>query len=42
MNSNIAILTTVINHELYQKSSQLFPQNIQKYVIDGTNGMLRS
>ena len=39
MNSNIAILTTIINNELYQKSSQLYPQNIQKYVIDGTNGM---
>ena len=39
MNSNIAILTTVLNWELYQKSSQLFPQNIQKYIIDGTNGM---
>ncbi|SHG30880.1 hypothetical protein SAMN05443549_103208 [Flavobacterium fluvii] len=37
--SNIAMLTTVINKELYQKSSQLFPKNIQKYVIDGTNGM---
>lgn len=36
---NIAILTTVINNDLYQKSSQLFPQNIQKYVIDGTKGM---
>jgi hypothetical protein len=39
LNSNIAVLSTVINEELYQKSSQLFPQNIQKYVIDGTNGM---
>lgn len=39
MNYNIAILTTVINYELYQKSSQLFPPNIQKYVIDGTDGM---
>lgn len=39
MNSNIALLSTVINKELYQKSFQLFPQNIQKYVIDGTNGM---
>ncbi|MFE3869505.1 hypothetical protein ACFX5E_15680 [Flavobacterium sp. LS2P90] len=39
MNSNIAILSTVINKELYQKSSQLFPKNIQKYVIDGTQGM---
>lgn len=38
-NTKIAILSTVINNELYQKSSQLFPQNIQKYVIDGTNGM---
>ena len=37
--NNIAILSTVINFELYQKSSQLFPQNIQKHVIDGTNGM---
>lgn len=38
-NSKIAILTTVINKELYQKSSQLFPKDIQKYIIDGTNGM---
>jgi hypothetical protein len=38
-NSNIAILSTVINKELYKKSSQLFPLNIRKYVIDGTNGM---
>jgi hypothetical protein len=37
--SNIAILSTVINKELYKKSSQLFPSNIQKYVIDGTNCM---
>jgi len=39
MNSNIAIITTVINKELYNNSSQFFPQNIQKYVIDGSNGM---
>lgn len=39
MNSNIAILSTVVNKELYKKSSQLFPQNIQRYVIDGTQGM---
>lgn len=39
MNNNIAILTTVINQELYQKSSIFFPKNIQKYVIDGSNGM---
>lgn len=38
-NSKIAIISTVINQELYQKSSQLFPENIIKYVIDGTNGM---
>ncbi|WP_395059656.1 hypothetical protein [Flavobacterium sp.] len=37
--SNIALLTTVANFELYKKTSPLFPQNIQKYVIDGTNGM---
>lgn len=37
--SNIAILSTVVNKELYKKSSQLFPPNIQKYIIDGTNGM---
>lgn len=38
-NSKIAILSTVINFELYSKSAQLFPENIKKYVIDGTNGM---
>jgi hypothetical protein len=38
-NSKIAIITTVINQELYQKSSQLFPENVLKYVIDGANGM---
>lgn len=38
-NSKIAIISTVINKELYEKSSQLFPKNITKYVIDGTNGM---
>jgi len=37
--SQIAILTTVINFDLYAKSSLLFPKNIQKYVIDGRNGM---
>lgn len=37
--SKIAILSTVINFDLYEKSSQLFPENIQKYVIDGRNGM---
>jgi len=38
-NSKIAILTTVANFELYRRTSQYFPIGIQKYVIDGTNGM---
>ncbi len=38
-NSNIAIVSTVINFDLYAKSSAFFPQDIQKYVIDGRNGM---
>lgn len=37
--SNIAILTTVINFELYSITSKLFPIGIRKYVIDGRNGM---
>ena len=37
--SPIAILTTVANFDLYQKTVQLFPKNVQKYVIDGRNGM---
>jgi len=37
--SNIAILTTVINFELYGITSKLFPNRIKKYVIDGRNGM---
>jgi len=37
--SNIAILTTVANFELYRITSKLFPKDIKKYVIDGTNGM---
>jgi len=37
--SNIAILTTVANFELYQKTSQYFPKDIKKYIIDGRNGM---
>ncbi len=36
---NIAILSTVVNFDLYQKSSLLFPKDIPKYVIDGRNGM---
>jgi hypothetical protein len=37
--SKIAILTTVANFELFQITSVFFPEGIQKYVIDGTNGM---
>lgn len=37
--SNIAILTTVANFELYNLTSKLFPKGIKKYVIDGRNGM---
>lgn len=37
--SKIAIISTVINFELYEKSAALFPQEIQKYIIDGRNGM---
>lgn len=35
----IAIVTTVINFELYKKSSRFFPEGVPKYVIDGRNGM---
>ena len=37
--SSIAIITTVSNFELYNKTSCYFPPDIQKYVIDGTEGM---
>ncbi|OWP76039.1 hypothetical protein BWG23_09060 [Flavobacterium oreochromis] len=37
--SKIAIITTVINWDLYDKSSQYFPNHTDKYVIDGTEGM---
>lgn len=37
--SKIAILSTVNNFGLYEKSSALYPQQIQNYVIDGRNGM---
>jgi len=37
--SNIAILTTVANFELYSITSKLFPKTIRKYVIDGREGM---
>lgn len=38
-NSKIAILSTVNNFVLYEKSSSLYPKDIQSYVIDGRNGM---
>jgi hypothetical protein len=38
-NKKIAIVTTVINCELYKKSSQFFPEDISRYVIDGRDGM---
>ncbi|MFD1095239.1 hypothetical protein [Salegentibacter chungangensis] len=34
-----AIITTVANFELYNRTSNLFPENIRTYVIDGRNGM---
>jgi hypothetical protein len=37
--SKIAIITTVANFELYKKTATIFPENIDKIVIDGTNGM---
>ena len=39
MSSKIAIISTVINFELYSKTSHLFPGGITHYVIDGRNGM---
>lgn len=37
--TKIALLTTVCNFELYNKTSKLFPEGIELYVIDGRNGM---
>lgn len=37
--SKIAIVTTVASKNLYVKTASLFPKGINKYVIDGTNGM---
>lgn len=37
--SKIAIVTTVASRKLYAKTASLFPKGIDKYVIDGTNGM---
>lgn len=38
-NKRIALLTTVINWDLYKRSSVYFPDSTERYVIDGTNGM---
>lgn len=35
----IALLSTVINFDLYSRSSVLYPESIDKYVIDGRTGM---
>lgn len=35
----IAIATTVVNFELYNKTVKFFPKNIDLYVIDGRKGM---
>lgn len=37
--SKIAILTTVVNFNLYKKTSVFFPREIKRYVIDGRNKM---
>jgi hypothetical protein len=37
--NKVAILTTVANFELYKKTSNLFPEGIRSFVIDGRNGM---
>lgn len=39
LKNKIAILTTVANFELYEKTSNLFPEGIRSFVIDGRNGM---
>jgi len=37
--SKIAILTTVVNFDLYRKTSSFFPGTIKRYVLDGRNRM---
>lgn len=37
--SKIAIISTVINFNLYEKTSIYFPNGIRKYIIDGRNKM---
>ena len=36
--SQIAIVTTVASFKIYSKTANLFPQGIDKIVIDGTTG----
>ena len=35
---NIGTLSTVVNFDLYHRSAALFPNEVPKFVIDGTNG----
>lgn len=35
---SIALVTTVSNWELYEKTSKTFPKNIKLFVVDGTKG----
>jgi len=37
--NHIAILTTVANQALYERTSPLFPEGIRRFVIDGSKGM---
>lgn len=37
--AKISFLTTVSNFKLYKKTSVYYPDNINRYVIDGTKGM---
>lgn len=37
--AKISFLTTVSNFKLYKKTSLFYPDNIDRYVIDGTTGM---
>ena len=39
LSNNIAVLSTVINFDLYHKTARLYPDNIQKFVVDGRKGM---
>lgn len=37
--SNIGLITTVSNFSLYKKTVAFFPENIELYAIDGTDGL---